>query len=99
MAKTTPPPPHRRPEAAPEAPPPRRRGLLSALGAAAAVAAPAAAALAQTRPAARDASPHEPHRMSVLPPGMARKETEEEKRKPRYRETEHVRAFYRTNRY
>jgi len=27
-----------------------------------------------------------------------RPETEAEKRKPRYRETEHVRAFYRTNR-
>ena len=31
-----------------------------------------------------------------LPP---RKETEAEKRAPRYRETDHVRAFYRTNRY
>lgn len=31
-----------------------------------------------------------------LPP---KKETEEERRKPRYRETDHVRAFYRTNRY
>ena len=31
-----------------------------------------------------------------LPP---QKETEAEKRKPRYRETDHVRAFYRTNRY
>jgi hypothetical protein len=28
----------------------------------------------------------------------AQPETEEEKRKPRYRETEHVRDFYRTNR-
>lgn len=28
----------------------------------------------------------------------ARPETEQEKRKPRYRETEHVRAFYQTNR-
>jgi hypothetical protein len=27
------------------------------------------------------------------------KESEAEKRKPRYRETDHVRAFYRTNRY
>jgi hypothetical protein len=27
-----------------------------------------------------------------------RPETEAEKRKPRYRETDHVRAFYRTNR-
>jgi hypothetical protein len=26
-------------------------------------------------------------------------ETNEEKRKPRYRETEHVKAFYRVNRY
>lgn len=31
-----------------------------------------------------------------LPPA---KESEEEKRKPRYRETDHVRTFYRTNRY
>ncbi len=31
-----------------------------------------------------------------LPPA---KESEAEKRKPRYRETDHVRAFYRTNRY
>ncbi len=31
-----------------------------------------------------------------LPP---RKETEAERRAPRYRETDHVRAFYRTNRY
>ncbi|WP_206664405.1 hypothetical protein [Dankookia rubra] len=31
-----------------------------------------------------------------LPP---RKETEAEKRAPRYRETDHVRVFYRTNRY
>ena len=31
-----------------------------------------------------------------LPPA---KETEAEKRKPRYRETDHVRAFYRTNSY
>ena len=32
--------------------------------------------------------------------GLApRKEDEAEKRKPRYRETDHVRAFYRTNRY
>ncbi len=42
----------------------------------------------------------EPHRADALPPGMApRKEGEEEKRKPRYRETDHVRAFYQTNRY
>jgi hypothetical protein len=69
--------------------PPRRRGLLAALGAAAA-AAPAGAALAAD----------EPHRADTLPPGMApRKEGEEEKRKPRYRETDHVRAFYQTNRY
>jgi hypothetical protein len=31
-----------------------------------------------------------------LPPA---KESEAEKRAPRYRETDHVRAFYRTNRY
>jgi len=66
---------------------PQRRGLLAALGT---VAAPAIATAA---------TQSEPDRADVVPPGMARKESEEEKRKPRYRETDHVRAFYRTNRY
>jgi len=32
-----------------------------------------------------------------VPAGQARKESEAEKRAPRYRETAHVKAFYRTN--
>jgi hypothetical protein len=32
-------------------------------------------------------------------PAAADTETDQEKRKPRYRETEHVKAFYRVNRY
>jgi hypothetical protein len=66
-----------------------RRGLLGALGAAT-----AGAALAD---APRDPLPA---RAETLPPGVEpRKETEAEKRAPRYRETDHVRAFYQTNRY
>jgi hypothetical protein len=69
-----------------------RRLLLGALGGT--VAAGAAAAAAETP---RDPLPA---RAAVLPPGVEpRKETEAEKRAPRYRETEHVRAFYQTNRY
>lgn len=62
-----------------------RRSLLGSLGLAtgAALATPAAAFEA-------DGLTH----------GLApAKESEAEKRKPRYRETDHVRAFYRTNRY
>lgn len=62
-----------------------RRGFLRGLG----LAAGAAAATAAT-PAAAE-------RSDTVPPGMARKETEAEKRAPRYRETAHVKAFYRTN--
>jgi nitrous oxide reductase len=63
-----------------------RRSILGALGLAtgAAVVAPAAAALEASGSTA----------------GLApAKENEAEKRKPRYRETDHVKAFYRTNRY
>jgi hypothetical protein len=61
-----------------------RRGLLKALGLAT-----GAAALAQP------AAGFEPSGGTAgLPP---RKEGEAEKRKSRYRETEHVKAFYRTN--
>lgn len=67
-----------------------RRGLLGALGAAAAAGTAAANSPRDTIPA----------RAPVLPPGVApRRETEAEKRAPRYRETDHVRAFYQTNRY
>lgn len=67
-----------------------RRGILGALATGAAAAPGVARALDQDAP----------HRAEVLPRGVApRKESEAEKRAPRYRETEHVRAFYRTNRY
>ena len=65
----------------------QRRGLLRGLGLAAGAAAATAAG-----PAAAD-------RSDTVPPGMARKETEAEKRAPRYRETAEVKAFYRTNRF
>ena len=64
----------------------QRRGFLRGLGLA------AGAAAATATPAAAE-------RSDAVPPGMARKESEAEKRAPRYRETDHVRAFYRTNRY
>jgi hypothetical protein len=63
-----------------------RRSILGALGLAAggAIAAPAAAAF----------------EASGSTGGLtAAKESEAEKRKTRYRETDHVKAFYRTNRY
>lgn len=67
-----------------------RRGLLGALGGVVATGAASANA-------PRDAMPA---RAPVLPPGVApRRETEAEKRAARYRETDHVRAFYQTNRY
>jgi hypothetical protein len=70
--------------------PPRRRGLLGALAGGAVAAPSVARAVSQT----------EPHRADQLPPGMRpRKESEAEKRAARYRETDHVKAFYRTNRY
>lgn len=61
----------------------QRRGFLRGLGLAAGAAAAAAPAAAE--------------RSDTVPPGEARKETEAEKRAPRYRETAHVKAFYRTN--
>lgn len=68
----------------------RRRGMLALLGASAAL--PAAA-----QPG-RDTPPGAA-RAGTVPPGMARKESAEERRAARYRETDHVRAFYLTNRY
>ena len=65
----------------------QRRGFLRGLGLAA-----GAAAATTAGPAAAD-------RSDTVPPGMARKETEAEKRAPRYRETAEVKAFYRTNRF
>ncbi len=62
---------------------PRRRFL--GLAGAAAAASAATAASAVTLDGSRAGLP-------------AQAETEAEKRKPRYRETDHVRAFYRTNR-
>ena len=50
-------------------------------------------------PAAAAAGPAAADRSDTVPPGMARKETEAEKRAPRYRETAEVKAFYRTNRF
>jgi hypothetical protein len=65
-------------------PKPARRGVLRALGLAAGAVA-AAPALAQ--------------RADAVPPGEARKESAAQRLAPRYRESEHVRAYYRTNRY
>ena len=64
----------------------QRRGFLRGLGLA------AGAAAATATPAAAE-------RSDTVPPGMARKENDAEKRAPRYRETPHVQAFYRTNRF
>ncbi|HWE17613.1 MAG TPA: formate dehydrogenase [Hyphomicrobiaceae bacterium] len=36
---------------------------------------------------------------ALAPSAQADSEVDSEKRKPRYRETEHVKAFYRVNRY
>ena len=63
----------------------QRRGFLRGLGLAAGAAAAAAPAAAE--------------RSDTVPAGMARKENEAEKKAPRYRETPHVQAFYRTNRF
>jgi hypothetical protein len=60
---------------------PARRGVLKALGLATIAATPAGAFEAAGG-------------TGGLPP---RKESETEKRKPRYRETPHIQAFYRTN--
>jgi hypothetical protein len=64
--------------------PGRRRGFLKTLGLAAA----ATGAAAATPAAAQTAAAQRPA-----------KETEAERVKTRYRETDHVRAYYRTNRY
>ncbi len=61
----------------------QRRGFLRGLGLAAGAAAAATPAAAE--------------RSDTVPAGQARKESEAEKRAPRYRETAHVKAFYRTN--
>ena len=63
----------------------RRRGLLRALGAAAGVA--AAPAMAESI------------RADAVPRSEARKENTATRVAARYRETPHVAAFYRTNRY
>jgi hypothetical protein len=60
---------------------PARRGVLKALGLAAVAATPAGAYEAGGG-------------TGGLPPA---KESEAEKRKPRYRETPHIQAYYRTN--
>jgi hypothetical protein len=60
----------------------QRRGFLRGLGLAAGAAA---------------AGPAAAERSDTVPAGQARKESEAEKRAPRYRETAHVKAFYRTN--
>lgn len=63
-----------------------RRGFLRTLGlGTAAAAATAHAAAAQ--------------RADAVPPGTAQKENEAARLAARYRETEHVKAYYRTNRY
>ncbi|GAA0601867.1 hypothetical protein GCM10009416_44660 [Craurococcus roseus] len=63
----------------------QRRGFLRGLGLAAGAAAAATPAAAE--------------RSDTVPLGTARKENEAERKAPRYRETPHVQAFYRTNRF
>ena len=67
--------------------PAERRGFLRALGLGTA----AAAATAGTVGAQQ--------RSDAVPPGQAAKENETQRLAPRYTESEHVKAFYRTNRY
>lgn len=62
-----------------------RRGLLRALGLGTAAAGVAGSAAAQ--------------RADAVPAGQARKENEAGRIAARYRETDHVKAFYRTNRH
>lgn len=64
----------------------KRRGFLRTLGFG------AAAAAAASTPAVAQ-------RADAVPAGTARKEPAQERVKARYRETPHVAAFYRTNRY
>ncbi len=68
----------------------QRRGFLRGFGLAAGAAATAAAG---------PAGPQHSPRSDTVPAGQARKESEAEKRAPRYRETPHVQTFYRTNRF
>ena len=77
-----------RPENTPDAT--QRRGFLRGFGLAAGAAATAAAG---------PAGPQHSPRSDTVPAGQARKESEAEKRAPRYRETPHVQTFYRTNRF
>lgn len=64
----------------------QRRGFLRGLGFAAGA-------------AAATAAPADARRADSVPAGQARKESEAEKRAPRYRETPHVQTYYRTNRF
>jgi hypothetical protein len=66
----------------------RRRGFLRTLG-----------GLATAGTAAAAAGPAAAQRASRVPADQARKENEQQRLAARYRETEHVKAFYRTNRY
>ena len=68
----------------------KRRGFLRGLGLAGAATATAAAG---------PAGPQHSPRSDTVPAGQARKESDAEKRAPRYRETPHVQTFYRTNRF
>ncbi len=70
---------------------PRRRGFLRALGLGGAAAATA------TVPAALAAE--SPSRADAVPRDLARKENAAERVAARYRETDHVKLFYATNRY
>jgi hypothetical protein len=68
----------------------QRRGFLRGLGLTAGAAAAGAAG---------PAGPQHSPRSDTVPAGEARKESEAERRAPRYRETPHVQNFYRTNRF
>jgi hypothetical protein len=71
-----------------------RRGLLRALGLGTAAAVASAGAAEAQREAASAAL-----RTDAVPPKDARKETEAQRLAARYRESDHVKAFYRTNAY
>ncbi len=69
-----------------------RRGFLKALGLGGAAAAAAGVAEA--------AGTYNPQRADAVPPGLARKQDQAERVKPRYQaNSADVQAFYRTNRY
>jgi len=58
------------------------------------------AAVAATAGVAEAAGTYDPQRADAVPPGLARKENEAERVKPRYQaNAADVQAFYRTNRY